>query len=88
MGMDVKHPTLDIDSDCSIHHTLTGQIIDYVATNGTILLLRTTTGKELQVAWVDDNGNPIKGKPAIRFSGTHVLALPARLGTRINNGVK
>lgn len=59
-----------------IHALLTGKRIEYVATNGNILLVRCTDGFELQVAWVDDNGAPIKGKPVAQFVGTNIRARP------------
>jgi hypothetical protein len=69
----------DLNGDTSLHHQLAGQEIDYVATNGDILVLRTKNGKELRVAWVDDNGVAIKGKPALMFCGLHVKASTAKM---------
>jgi hypothetical protein len=68
----------DLDQP-SIHHMLKGQIIDYVATDGTILVIRTETGKEVRVAWVNsDTGEPIKGKPALAYAGLNVHVETAR----------
>jgi hypothetical protein len=69
----------DLNGDTSLHHQLAGQEIDYVATNGHILVLRTTTGKELRVAWVNENGEAIKGKPALMFCGLNVKASTAKM---------
>lgn len=57
-----------------IHRALAGRQVEYVATNGSILVIRCQDGRELQVAWVDDNGHAIKGRPVLRFCGTHVHA--------------
>lgn len=37
--------------------------------NGILLLIRMTDGSEISVAWVDDNGKAIKGKPVISDKG-------------------
>ena len=72
-------PTRDLDAHTSIHHQISGRRVHYVATNGNILLIKMEDGRELQVAWVDDNGNPIKGKPAIRACGLNVQVGVAKM---------
>ena len=63
----------DLDQP-SLHYALKGEIIDYVATNGTLLVIRTESGKEIKVAWVNsDTGEPIKGKPALAYAGLRVV---------------
>jgi hypothetical protein len=69
----------DLNGDTSLHHQLHGQEIDYVATNGEVLVLRTKNGKELRVAWVNENGEAIKGKPVLMFCGLNVKASTAKL---------
>lgn len=53
---------------------LRGEQIAGVLSNGHILVLQTASGAEIQVAWVDDNGEPIKGKPVIRGVGVRLRA--------------
>lgn len=48
--------------------------VEYVATNGHILVIRCTDGTELRVAWVDDNGIAVDGTPVLRFAGKHIIA--------------
>lgn len=52
---------------------LRGKQVEYVATNGHMLVIRCTDGRELQIQWVDDNGNPIKGKPVLRRAGLNII---------------
>ena len=75
----MTQPTFDLDNYAPLHNMLSGQEIDYVVTNGTCLVIRTTTGKEVHVAWVNDNGEPISGKPAIRFAGVNIHAKTAKM---------
>ena len=58
----------------SIHMRLRGKVIADVLTNGHVLQIRTTDGAELNVAWVDDNGDPIKGKPTVAQHGVRLQA--------------
>ena len=53
---------------------LHGREVEGVYTNGSQLLIRTADGSEILVAWVDDNGVPIKGKPVVSQSGYRLLA--------------
>jgi len=57
-----------------VHAQLKGREVEYVATNGHLLVIRCTDGRELQVEWVNDNGEPIRGKPVLRFAGVNVIA--------------
>jgi hypothetical protein len=67
----------DLDQP-SLHYVLKGEIIDYVASNGTFLVIRTESGKEVKVAWVDsDTGEPLKGKPALRYAGLRLKVYSA-----------
>lgn len=53
---------------------LRGKKIGDVLTNGHILKLCTDDGAEINIAWLDDNGRPIKGKPAIVQHGLRLIA--------------
>lgn len=53
---------------------LRGKTVAAVLTNGHVLQIRTTDGAELCVAWLDDNGTPLKGKPSASQSGVRLLA--------------
>jgi len=55
-----------------------GKRVESVLTNGHLLCIRCTDGFEIQVQWVDDSGNPIKGKPVARAVGLHIIARGAR----------
>lgn len=57
---------------------LAGRQVECALTNGNMLCIRCTDGRELQIQWVDDNGNPLKGKPLLRMAGTHIIARGAR----------
>jgi hypothetical protein len=58
----------------SLTAELCGQRIAAVMSNGNTLALQFHDGSELQVAWVDDNGKPIKGKPVMRSKGFYLRA--------------
>ncbi len=51
-----------------------GKTLAAVLTNGHVLQLRMTDGSELSIAWADDHGNPIKGKPVLAQSGVRLQA--------------
>lgn len=51
---------------------LRGKTVAEVTTNGHLLVVRTTDGTELTVAWLDGEGTPIKGKPAVAQSGVRM----------------
>lgn len=53
---------------------LRGKRIAEVLTNGHLLQIRTEDGAELTIAWLDDNGAPIKGKPAVGQHGVRLIA--------------
>lgn len=57
-----------------ITRQLAGRSVECVLTNGSMLMIRCKDGRELQVQWVDDNGNAIKGKPVLRMAGVHIIA--------------
>jgi hypothetical protein len=60
-----------------ITRSLKGRKVECVLTNGSMLAIRCADGKELQIQWVDDNGQPINGKPVLRMAGTHIIARSA-----------
>lgn len=53
---------------------LRGKTVAEVSTNGHLLVIRTSCGAELTVAWLNGEGVPIKGKPAVAQSGVRLLA--------------
>lgn len=53
---------------------LRGHQIEHLSTNGNVLVIRCTDGREVQVAWVDDSGRPLKGTPIALFAGTNIRA--------------
>jgi hypothetical protein len=53
---------------------LRGKVVAEVSTNGHLLVIRTSCGAELTVAWLNGEGVPIKGKPAVAQSGVRLLA--------------
>lgn len=57
-----------------IHTRLAGKRIAEVLHNGQVLNIRTHDGAEVMIAWVDDNGRPIKGRPAVVQSGARIKA--------------
>lgn len=76
-----------------ITRLLRGKTIAYIATNGHVLSIRCSDNSEINVAWVDDNGLPIMGKPVAQSRGGRLRAdgirdlirvpeLPANLHTK------
>lgn len=55
-----------------IHKRLAGKRIAEVLHNGTVLNIRTHDGDEVLIAWVDDNGRPLKGRPVVAQSGARI----------------
>jgi hypothetical protein len=53
---------------------LRGKTVAEVRTNGHALSIRAHDGTFLDVAWVDDNGNPIMGKPVVQAHGVRLQA--------------
>lgn len=53
---------------------LRGKVVRDVQTNGHALRISTDDGAELEVVWLDDNGRPIKGRPAIIRHGVRLAA--------------
>lgn len=51
-----------------------GKTVADVLTNGRELRIVCTDGSELSVVWLDDNGAPLMGKPAIVQHGARLLA--------------
>lgn len=55
-----------------IHKRLAGKRIAEVLHNGTVLNIRTHDGEDVMIAWVDDNGCPLKGRPVVAQSGARI----------------
>ncbi len=53
---------------------LHGKAIGAVLTNGHLLELRMLDGSECRIAWLDDNGVPIKGRPVLHQAGVRLDA--------------
>lgn len=51
-----------------------GKTVAAVMTNGHLLQLRMTDGSELSIAWADDTGQPLKGKPVLVQAGVRLQA--------------
>lgn len=51
---------------------LLGKRVAAVLTNGHILSIRTHDGTELEIAWLDDNGVPVRGRPALFKAGVRL----------------
>ena len=48
---------------------LRGHEIDMIMTNGNVLSIRLANGAEVNVRWIDHNGEVIKGLPVIETIG-------------------
>lgn len=57
---------------------LRGKRIAAVLTNGHVLQIRTEDGAELNVAWADDHGDAIKGRPVVARHGFRLHAAGVR----------
>lgn len=55
-----------------IHKRLQGKTIAEVLHNGMVLNIRTKEGDDLMIAWVDENGKPLKGRPVVAQSGVRI----------------
>lgn len=53
---------------------IVGKRVAAVLSNGHVLQIRTACGAELEVAWLDDNGLPVKGRPVLTSSGVRLQA--------------
>lgn len=53
---------------------LRGHEVCAVMTNGHVLSIRLEDGSEVNVAWVDDNGRAIKGRPVVQSRGLRLRA--------------
>lgn len=59
-----------------ITRRLRGKKVVEVLTNGHLLEIRTEDGGCITLAWLDDNGRPLKGKPAVYKHGIRLAAGP------------
>lgn len=53
---------------------LRGRRVASVQTNGSVLALRLEDNSEVCIAWVDDNGRAMKGRPVLHSSGGRLVA--------------
>lgn len=51
---------------------LLGKRVAAVLTNGHVLSIRAHDGTELEIVWLDDNGVPVRGKPALHKAGVRI----------------
>jgi hypothetical protein len=61
---------------------LAGKTVAEVSRNNELLVIRMDTGDEIRVAWIDINGVPVKGEPAIAFFGRNIRAKVGKLAGR------
>lgn len=57
---------------------LRGKRIAEVLTNGHVLKIVTDDNVEINVVWVDGNGEPMKGKPVVAQHGPRLVARGAQ----------
>jgi hypothetical protein len=62
----------------SLTMRLQGKRVAQVMSNGHILSIRCDDGSEFNVAWVDDNGQAIKGRPVVQSRGGRLQAAGLR----------
>lgn len=53
---------------------LRGKEVAAVLCNGSILVIQCHDGSEIRVAWVDDQGNVLKGMPVVEGRGFRIRA--------------
>ena len=53
---------------------LRGKRVAACLTNGHVLSIQLEDGAEILVAWVDDHGEPIKGRPVLQARGWRMRA--------------
>lgn len=56
-----------------ITRRLRGKTVAGVMTNGNALRITTSDGADVDIVWLDDNGVPINGKPAVRVHGPRLV---------------
>lgn len=59
-----------------------GKTVDYIRENGTEVEFCFTDGTSARFEWVDDNGEPLRGKIRAKSLGIHIRAGVARLSSR------
>jgi hypothetical protein len=57
-----------------ITRQLAGRKVRAVGKYNDALVIMCDDGYEVQVAWVDENGKPVKGQPMVMFAGKKVVA--------------
>ena len=53
---------------------LQGKLVEAVYSNGCTLQIRTRDGAEINVQWVNENGDPIRGRPVVTRKGWRLKA--------------
>ncbi len=57
----------------NINIRLSGKRVAEVLANGKVLNIRTHEGDEVMIAWVDENGKPVQGRPVLVQSGARIV---------------
>lgn len=57
-----------------ITRALKGKKIEAVFSNGHVLSIRTAEGTELNIVWLGDNGEPLKGRAVVASHGVRLHA--------------
>jgi len=74
--MNTKHPR-QFDGPV-LSQLLAGHVVKEVLKNNEVLIIKVENGDEIRVAWVDENGKPVKGTPAIAFYGRNIVPRVSR----------
>ena len=59
--------------DGQVHNILQGKTIAMAVKDGSYLILETTCGHQIRVAWVDKHGEQVKGEPKLVNVGVKLL---------------
>lgn len=56
-----------------LSNLLYGKQLAEVLKTDQLLVIKCRNGDEIRVAWVNENGEPVKGRPAIAFFGREIV---------------
>ena len=60
-----------------------GKTVECILENGNEVAFQFTDGTTARFQWLDDDGNPVKGKLRCVSLGTHIRAKSVRLGMQV-----
>lgn len=63
-----------LSASVDLTRLLRGKRIACLLTNGHVLQIRCHDGSEINVAWVDEHGTAIMGKPVVQQRGARLIA--------------